>query len=370
MKRLLTLTLSVVIVLMIVMSIPLTASALDDTYRFDDFKMNVKVPKNYLVITRDSSSGDPAFSELGLDYNETLTAFRAADIYLRAYDPDGVFTLSLTVITNDQSKAINNYSELSDADRKVILDNLQAQSAVSSASVVKRGSFVYFDTSRTSADGSDTLYISQCNTIVNGLQIDISIQKPSEEVTAEEAKVLTNLASSLSFDSIILRSTGPQFDWWRVLLWAVILVLLSLTTSFAYKKHNAAKRRRLEERRARHAGSGDDPHGDPDARRPLTFDEALGYEDGNRYDFRSEAALDAYDINVRNRDSDSGISYFEDSGESIDNKEDYFDTYFKEPTRTRSGLARLMSTVGAYIGIFFRHLGYFFKNLFSFNKRK
>ena len=370
MKRLLALTLSAVIVMMILLMFPLTASALDDTYRFDDFGMSVRVPKNYLVITRDSSSSDTAFRELGLEYNETLTAFRAADIYLRAYDPDGAFTLSLTVITNDQSKAVNNYSELSDADRKAILDNLQAQSAVSSASVVKRGSFVFFDTSRTSADGDDTLYIGQCNTIVNGLQIDISIQKLSEDVTAEEAKALTNLASSLSFDSVILRSTGPLFDWWRVLLWAVILVLLSLMTSFGYKRHNTAKRRKLEERRARRAEAGESLRDEPDSDRPLTFDEALGYEDVNSYDFRSEAALDAYDINVRNRDSDSGISYFEDSGESIDNKEDYFDTYFKEPTQARSGFARLMSTVGAYIGIFFRHLGYFFKNLFSFNKRK
>ena len=75
--------------------------------------------------------------------------------------------------------------------------------------------------------------------------------------------------------------------------------------------------------------------------------------------------LDTYDINVKEKDPMNGVSYFEDEGDSIDDRTDYFDTYFKEPTERRSGIGRALSTVGAYVGIALRHIGLFFKNIFS-----
>ena len=367
MKKLLRSALSLAVAAMILLSLPLTAYALDDVYRFDDFAMSVRVPKNYYVITRDSARGDEAFSALGLNYDETLTAFHAADIYLRAYDPDGVFQLSLTVISTEQSKSVNNYSDLSDSERKAILDGFAAQPSVGSAAEIKHGGNIFFDTERTSELEGETLYINQCNTVINGLQIDISLQKPAESILADEAKVLTNLASSMSFDKITLRHTGPKFDWWRLLLWGLILIVLTIVISLIYKRQNMAARRRLEERRAKRVTLGADSEQE-DGERSLTFDEALGYGFGESFDSRADAPLDSYDINVKNRDTDSGVNYFEDGGDSIDNKVDYFDSYFKEPTQARSGVSRLFSKLGAYIGIAFRHLGYFFKNLFGKKK--
>ena len=362
MKRYLRFAAAMAISILIVMLMAVPASALDDTYRFEEFGMSVKAPKSYYVITRDSSRDDDAFKALNLDYDETLTAFRAADIYLRAYDPDGVFQLSLTVSSDEQSNAVNNYVELSDSERKAIMEALQAQPAVTSATEIKRGGNIFFDTTRTSTIEDDPLYINQCNTIINGLQIDISLQKPKEGVTADEAKALENLASSLSFDTISLTQSGPLFDWWRVLLWAAILVALAVAVSIIYRQQNNMKRKRLEERRALRAAAAAE---DGDDAQPMTFDEALGYSEGDSFAARASEELDSFEISVREKDPQSGVSYFEDGGESIDDKSDYFDEYFKEPTRTRSGIARLMSKIGAYIGIGFRHIGYFFKNLFN-----
>ena len=354
----------------IVVLTAVSAAALDDTYRFDEFGMSVKAPKSYYVITRDSARDDEAFTALRLDYDETLTAFRAADIYLRAYDPDGFFQLSLTVRSDSQSKTVNNYSELSDSERKAIIDALLSESAVSSAVEKKRGSLVFFDTERTSSSDGTTMYIDQCDTIVNGLQVDISIQKRDERITADEFKALENLASSLSFDSIVLKHSGPVFDWWRVLLWILILVALAAGVSIIYRQQNNAKRRKLDERRLRRAAESSG-EGEESDEVPITFEEALGYSEGDRYDTRTSASdLDTFDIRVKEKDPAHGVKYFEDGGKSIDNRVDYFDTYFKEPTETRSGIARLFSTIGAYIGIFFRHIGYFFRNLFRSFKGK
>jgi hypothetical protein len=357
--------------LLLLLTTVMSAGALDNRYRFDELGMSVGVPKSFSVITVNSERGDEVFSQLNMDYDETITAFRNADIYLRAYDPGGIYQISMTVTADDQSRSINNYLDLTEAERKNILTAFQSEPSVTSAVEVKHGGSLFFDSSRTAESDGKTLYINHCNAIINGMQIDLSLQKSDDPILPDEAKALTNLASSLEFDSITRKDTGPLFDWWRILLWVVILVVLSVVISMSYKKHNQIVHQRIEEhRRQRAAASGrtteipdEEPQGEP-----ITFDEALGYGTEDEFAARSAADLDSlesYDISVRERDPNSGINYFEDDGSSIDNAEDYFESFFKEPTETRSGIMRLMVTVGAYIQIAARHVGYFFKNLWK-----
>ena len=199
------------------------------------------------------------------------------------------------------------------------------------------------------------------------MQIDLSLQKSDESIMNDEAKRLTDIASSMEFDEIKLKSKGPVFEWWRLALWIVILVAISVISTLFYKKYNAANKRKLEERRRRHMQSNEtSAEGEAGDQSPeLSFEEALGYQNDDQFTSRASADLDTYDINVKEKDMHSGVSFFEDEGESIDDRTDYFDTYFKESTESRSGIQRLLSTVGAYIGIAFRHIGYFFKNIIS-----
>ena len=365
---------SLMAALLVLFGMTLSASALDDTYRFDDFGMSLKISKNYYVITRDTPQDDAVFSTLKLNYADTMAAFEAADIYLRAYDPDGIFQISLTVRKDENSASVNNYSELSESERKGILDTLTAEPSVTSAAEVKHGGNIFFDISRESTADGAPLYISQCNTIINGLQIDLSIRKSGEPLVSSEAKVLTAVAGSLEFDQITTVHSGPVFDWWRLLLWVFILAALTVSISLLYKHQNQVKRRRLEERRRKRAAAAelsDSADVITIDDEPVTFEEALGYRDADRFSSRAGTDLDSFDISVREKDPSHGVSYFEDGGKSIDDRaSDYFDSYFKESTPTRSGIARLFSTIGAYIGIAFRHIGYFFRNLFRGSKNK
>ena len=367
--RCLSAALALMMTLALVCGAMMTASALDDKYRFDDLGMTVKIPKNYYVITRDSSRDDEVFQTMSMDYDETITAFKAANIYLRAYDPDGAFQISMTVSSDDQSRSINNYSDLDEAERKGILEVLTAESTVSAATEVKHGGNIFFDTSRTAEMDGAPLYINQCNTIINGLQIDLSMQKQDEEIVADEAKVLTNIASALEFDEIRYKNNGPSFEWWRLLLWILILTVLAIGTSVLYKSRDAANHRRLEERRRLRQAAAPSPSSEDESVRTrrseedVTFDEVLGYRGDEGFSERAATDLDQYAINVTDRDPMNGVSYFEDEGDSIDDRTDYFDTYFDEPTETRSGIMRLLSVCGAYIVIACRHIGFFFKNI-------
>ena len=345
------------------------ASALDDTYRFDSLGMSIKFPKSDHVITLDTPRGDEVFSAVGLDYDETMTAFKAADIYLRAYDADKTYQISMTVTKDENTASVNNYADLTTADRKSILDTILADESVSSAVEVKRNSNIFFDSERQTTVGDETIYLNLSNTVINGMQIDLMLQKSDEPITADEAKALSSAASSLTFDKI-RRNTGPVFDWWRLLLWVVILAAISVAVTVIYRRYNTANKRKLEERRIRRAShpltdelqAVEPSHAESE---PMTFEESLGYKDDEEFNRRAEAdEMAGYDINVRERDPAKGISYFEDEGSSIDDGTDYFDTYFEEPTEKRTKSQRFFSALGTNIKLALKHTGYFFKNLF------
>ena len=344
----------------VLLAFTLQAVALDNKYRFDELKMAVSVPKEFYVITRDSERSDPVFDTLKLNYDETIAAFNNTDIYLRAYDPEQTYWLSVIVTKTAESKTINNYSDISAADRKGILHTLKSDPSIESAVEKKHNKNIFFDTTGTTASGDAITYVQQSNTVINGMQIDLILQKPDKEIVPAEAKALTNLANSLEFDSI-RRTTGPTFDWWRLLLWVLVLAGLAIALSLLYRNRNSAKLRKKEQEKLQAEPAAAD--GAVPETKPQNINEALGYQDDEQFMNRASSDLDTYDIKVKEKNPMGGIEFFEDKGDSIDDSTDYFDTYFTEPTEPRSGVKRFFSAIGTYIKLAFKRLGYFFKNL-------
>lgn len=374
-ERVFKIVVAVLLTMVAVFGLAIHTSALDDTYRFDDIEMSIKFPKSFHVITVNSTRDDPAFGEVNLDYDETMTAFKAADIYLRAYEPELSYQISMTVTKNENTTSINNYSDLTAADRKSILDTVQSDESVSTAVEVKHNGNIFIDSQRRVTVDGETVYINLSNTVINGMQIDLTLQKVGEEITAEEAKALTNAANSLSFDHI-RRNTGPVFDWWRLLLWVVILAALAVTISFIYRQYNASNKKKLEMRRVLRKAKSEVASDEPahaEAPKPMTFEESLGYKDDDEFSERADAdEMAGMDIKIRERDPNKGINYFEDEGTGIDDGTDYFDTYFAEPVEKRTWYQRFGSAISSNLKIAFNHIGIFFKNLFSkiFKKNK
>ncbi len=368
-KRVLKAVLATVVLAACLLCTLTSVSALDDKYTFEEIGMSLKIPKGYTVITKDSDRFDEAFTTLGLDYDETVTAFSAAHIYLQAVDPENTFRITVAVTSDENSANINNYSDITPQQREEILNNFLSDSMCTSAIEVKHGGNIFFDLTLLSKAGDDTTYINQCNTVINGENINLTLEKSKESILPDEAKALSNVANSLSFDKIIRLNEGPSFEWWRILLWVLVLAVISFVISFIYRQYNISKKKKLEERRRRRATRlveqmQNEDDASKEQENPVSFEEVLGYEDEKDYQTRADTDLESFDISVKEKDPMSGMSFFEDSGDSIDDGTDYFDTYFKQPTATRTPVERAANTVGAYIKIAFHHLGYFFQNIF------
>lgn len=378
---------SVIASIVFVFSSMTQVSALDNKYTIDDMGMSVKIPKSFTVITRDTMREDEALVAAGIDYDEIMTAFLAANIYLQAFSPDNSIKVTLTMVSDDYSKSVNNYSELTASQRQEVLDAFLADGVYLSGVEKKYGNKVFFELALKTESQDKTIYTSQYNTVINGMNINVTLQKDNDELSTDEIKILSGIAESMSFDKIVLNS-GPSFDLWRVILWiAIVVVILSLVT-FLYKQYNNAKHRKLQSRKSykkrniqdesrltEYSADVQADEANPDEwldgniiadyydDEEISFDEALGYDDASDYRRRSSTDIENYDINVSKKNPQHGMSYFEDSGDSIDNKPDYFDRYFKEQPKARGKLVRFFSAVGTYIKIAVKHTGFFFINL-------
>lgn len=365
----------------------LPAVALDDKYEIDELGMSLKIPKEYYVITRDSAQTDAVFSELSLDYSDTMTAFSNANIYLQAITEDKLLKITLSMTSDENSKAINNYSELTAVQRQEILDNFLSDSTYTSGVELKHSSIIFFDLALTQKNQDRTIYGYQCNTVVNGMNIDLTIQKDNEQLTADEIKIVTNIANTIDFDKI-KDSNGLSFDWWRVLLWILVIVLAAVATQYLYRqyiKNNKAKQLLNRERRPlrNYSDMSDEDVilasvkdeetvtkskdvlmselGFDEQITEESFDELLGYKTTD-YSNRASTDIEDIDINVKSKPEQSGVEYFEDSGDSID-KDDYFDSYFSTQEEKRGTVTKAISYVCMRAKQVAIHTGYFFTNL-------
>ena len=383
---------SLLVCLFVIFCSVLSVGAIDDKYTIDELGLSIKLPKEYTVVTRTTESGDEAFKKLNLDYNETMTAFTAANIYLQGVSDDGILKITLTQTSDKNSQAINNYSDLSSAERKTVLDAFLSDQMYTSGTEVKHNGNIYFDLNFAQKTRSGTIYGYQCHTVVNGMNINLTMQKSKEQLTADEIKVAVNVANSINFHKI-KRSSGLAFDWWRILLWILVLVACALIAHYLYKFYTNMKKQKAQERRSRKRqversvmseedrliedlpkesysrsqalfddlGIDDDDF--------MTLDEMLGY-DTEDYHSRANTDLDSFNIDVKSKDSTQGVSFFEDEGENIDNKPDYFEDFFAKEEESRPVTTRAASSVLLNVKTFFRHLKYFSKNLYSSVSKK
>lgn len=381
---------SVLVCIVLMMLSVLPAVALDNKYEMDELGMSIKIPKEYYVITRESTEQDAVFADLGLDYNDTMTAFSAADIYLQAISEDRLLKVTLSMNSNENSKAINNYSQLTEAQRQTALDTFLSDSTYTSGKMIKHNGIIFFDLELLQKSQDMTIYGYQCHTVVNGMDINLTLQKGDEQLTADEIKVVTNIANSIDFDKII-DNKGIELDWWRILLWIVIIVALAFATQYLYKQYAKSSQEKLlkyRERRAQRdiskmsdeevilASVKDDapPEKSKDALMhelgfdtddEITaegFDRLLGY-DTTEYSARTSTDVDSFDVSVKEKDLSHGVKYFEDSGDSINDRPDYFDSYFSEQEEKRSIITKVLSAIKMYAKHAVIHIGYFVTNL-------
>ncbi len=220
-----------------------------------EIKMNIQLPEEMIAITRESPETDKYFSVFGLDYQATMAQFESANIYLQGMYSDSSRVITVTSASDNDSKSIDNYNKLSDEQLVDVQKSFLAQPEYTSCNIQRYNDYVYMDLQVKTQSGDTTVYAAQCNTVVNGNNITITLQ-PSQgsELTNADYNIFGQVISSVDFSG---RDSGglmglveePLF-WIAVICGAIVIgTILAVVISLRRKKRRI--RAKTMEKRAK-----------------------------------------------------------------------------------------------------------------------
>lgn len=230
-----------------------TVFGADNHFYIPEIKMNIQLPEEMIAITRESPETDKYFSVFGLDYQSTMAQFESANIYLQGMYSDSSRVITVTSDSDNDSESIDNYNKLSDEQLVDVQKSFLSQPEYTSCNIQRYNDYVYMDLQVKIQSEDATVYAAQCNTVVNGNNITITLQ-PSQgsELTNVDYNIFGQVISSVDFsgrDSGGLMGLAEEPVFWiavicgAVVIGAILVVIISLR-----RKKRRIRAREMEKR--------------------------------------------------------------------------------------------------------------------------
>ncbi len=171
-------------------------------FRVEEAEMNISLPDNMYVITRDTNADDPAFENYKRSKNEIMESFKESDIYIKASEKDFSCDITVTVVENGDTEAVKNLSSLSDNELQSVIDNLLKQDVYKGCSKTSYNNTLFL--TLTMEDESNDTKISgiQEYTIINGRRVIITFQAYDGEIDEAEKNMFKEVMNSIKFDGV------------------------------------------------------------------------------------------------------------------------------------------------------------------------
>ena len=237
----------------------LNVFAANTAYEIKELNMSIPVPNDMLVLTRETTKSDSFFSEFGLDYDDTMENINSGNIYLQAVKDDSLLTLTVTMTKTDESEKIGSYSSLSEDELTNIKEALLKDTSYKSASFTESKGNKYISLSMSYKVDDKTVKAQQYNTVVNGENINITLQSaPGSKLTKADKETLAGIiAETTILSESFFTKNKDLLIYGGVTLIGIILVVVVIIAVVRFRKnpkrrhqnlvHEMAHERRISE---------------------------------------------------------------------------------------------------------------------------
>lgn len=334
-------------------------------YKVSQMDMTLTLPNNMLAVTRDSASNDQFFSTFNEVYSEVMNAFKESDIYLKGVTSDGVFSVIVTMTTDKSSQEIYNYNQLGATELDTIQDAFLQDDIYTDCSKDVYNDWVFLNLIIDYEKDGQQYHAAQSNTVVNGMNINFTFQSANGKLTPDDYQVITSMLRSLEFADGEDRQNEQGFvgsaGFW-VLMGGIVVVLAA--AGFAVYKFVIDPHRK----NSKVLNSLNEDYGNSwgTQRRPAAKRKTSGKgEQGTVQGYRSSSDYfdEMFEPREDRQESREHAIQRKRRRQEVDFEE--YDT-FGYVEDSPSGFKKITGTLGS----FFRHLGYFFQNLFRLITRR
>lgn len=204
--------------------------------------MTLSMPEGMSAITRDSKSTDKYFSVFGIDYETTMKSFENGNIYLQGMDSMSSVILTVTMTKNESSENVSNYAQLSSSELVNIRNNFLNSGEYKSCTPDQQEKVVWLVFDATAQGGSGNVKTFVANTVYDGMNINITMQRTEGNVTSVDYDTFSKIVSSVKFSDLpFSKGIIPYIIIGGGIL-IVILIIIIIIFAVRIRKHKRAKR--------------------------------------------------------------------------------------------------------------------------------
>lgn len=204
--------------------------------------MTLSMPEGMSAITRDSKSTDKYFSVFGIDYETTMKSFENGNIYLQGMDSMSSVILTVTMTKNESSENVSNYAQLSSSELVNIRNNFLNSGEYKSCTLDQQEKVVWLVFDATAQGGSGNVKTFVANTVYDGMNINITMQRTEGNVTSVDYDTFSKIVSSVKFSDLpFSKGIIPYIIIGGGIL-IVILIIIIIIFAVRIRKHKRAKR--------------------------------------------------------------------------------------------------------------------------------
>ena len=171
-------------------------------YKLDALKMNIALPNDVYAILRSGEQNEKALELFKMTAEEAVASLKKSNMYLKASPEDFAYDITVTMTQDEDSKTINNFTELSDKDLIEITNSLTKQKEYTSCTQKKYGDVLYLSLNYHSTEDGDDIAGIQNYTVVNGQKITITLQTRAKDLSNQQKEILEAVMKSVSFTDI------------------------------------------------------------------------------------------------------------------------------------------------------------------------
>ena len=171
-------------------------------YKLDALKMNIALPNDVYAILRSGEQNEKALELFKMTAEEAVASLKKSNMYLKASPEDFAYDITVTMTQDEDSKTINNFTELSDKDLIEITNSLTKQKEYTSCTQKKYVDVLYLSLNYHSTEDGDDIAGIQNYTVVNGQKITITLQTRAKDLSDQQKEILEAVMKSVSFTDI------------------------------------------------------------------------------------------------------------------------------------------------------------------------
>ena len=169
------------------------------SYRIEEAGMDISLPKDMYVVTKDTDPKDPAFEAYKLTKEQMMKNLDEMHVLLKADTKDFVNDITVSVFENKDTKNIGDLSKLSESELQRVIDNLLEQSIYKGCVKSEYNNTVFLTLNVEDKANNTNINGIQQYTVVNGKRVIITFQSFDGKLDDFETALFDGIMQKVKF---------------------------------------------------------------------------------------------------------------------------------------------------------------------------